>query len=581
MRLSQLVCALALASWAALADEPASPQGAALQAIHSRSRRFSIPFSVEPAASAAQTVEVQLYVSTDGGREWRHYASVKPEARRFRFQANSDGPYWFLVRTKDANGQLRPQQASRAEMYVIVDTVGPVLGLEADADMAGTVHVRWDAQDLNLDPESFRLEYAPAGTTRWQPIAAEYADGQATFVPGDAGPITVRAAISDLAHNVSVKTVDVLGPLVARSEGAGGSGRTSSGASGAAAAATADTGWHPAAGQSMPDSSPAATAGRGQGQQGRGTPQGGAHQGSAEALAAAGEPAEATGDSAPPAMPEHFPEETPGQTRRGPGSARPAAGVPSPVEPPLGRQAGQPPPDGGQKPDAGTSSPREPYRLNTRRFALEYELESVGPSGVARVELWQTTDGGATWSLYGVDEDHTSPMLVEVEGEGNYGFVMVVESGAGLRGPQPQPGDEPEMSVTVDLTPPTARLLSVRPQWVQGPSGPGIELLLEWEAADERLAARPITLLAAEKPGGPWSMVRANLEHTGRLAWRLEGEPPGELFIRLEVRDAAGNLRSVDWPDPIYIERAQPKSRIQQVRPLKGASRGPRIYRFR
>ncbi len=541
-RLAKLVCALALAAAQAAGDEAASPHPAALKPIYARSRRFSIPFSVEPATATERTVEVQLYVSTDQCQNWRKYATVQPEARSFRFLARADGSYWFLVRTKDSKGQVHPLEPLHAELYVIVDTANPILWLEAEAGQAGTVRVRWDAQDQHLDPASFRLEYALAGTTRWQPVAAEFAAGEATFVPGGAGPVTVRATIADLAKNVTSKSSDVLGRSAA--QGMQVSDRSAS--PGGDRRGTAAEGWRPAV-----------DAGDGN-----------VEEQAAESRAPL---------PAPPGMPERFPDGA--SQARGPEGRRESGASPSPIEPPLGRQAEPPEVPAGEDgaPEELLVRP-EPRMVNTRRFALEYELQSVGPSGVARVELWQTTDGGSTWSLYGLDEDVASPMLVTVDGEGTYGFIMVVESGAGLRGPEPQPGDLPEMCVGVDLTPPAARLLSVRQQGAGQGSG---ELLIEWEASDERLAARPITLLAAETPGGPWSILRANLENTGRFVWRLDGEPPDEVYIRLEVRDAAGNRRVCDTSEPVKIERVQPKSRIQQVRPLQGASRRPRIYRFR
>lgn len=555
-RLAKLVCVLALATAATPAAEPASPENAGLSPIYSRSRRFSIPFSVETAPAAVQTVEVQLYVSTDGGHNWTKYAAVKPEAKSFRFQASSDGPYWFLVRTKDSTGHIHPPQPSQPELYVIVDTAKPVLWLEANADQAGTVHVRWRARDQHLDPASFRLEYAAAGTTRWQPVAAAYAAGQATFVPREEGPLTVRAEIADQAQNITARSSDVLGRPAAQAKQASGNRRPTSAS----------------APQDAPGSSSAANQGSGNDNGWRPATAGG--DAPTDPLVQQTDP-----PSAPPAMPARFPSDAPAVARRPQGERRHLSGTsPSPVEPPLARPAAPGSAGVEDVPDSTESAPQpEPRMVNSRRFALEYELESVGPSGVARVELWQTTDGGKSWSLYGLDEDLTSPMLVTVDGEGTYGFIMVVESGAGLRGPQPQPGDLPEMNVGVDLTPPLARLLSVRQQG----ASQGSELIIEWEASDLRLAARPITLLAADKPGGPWSIVRANLENTGRFAWRPDGELPAELYLRLEVRDEAGNRRTVDTREPVQIERVQPKSRIQQVRPLEGASRGPRIYRFR
>ncbi len=52
-----------------------------------------------------------------------------------------------------------------------------------------------------------------------------------------------------------------------------------------------------------------------------------------------------------------------------------------------------------------------PLMVNSRSFDLEYDVEGVGPSGIARVELWGTRDGGRSWSSYGIDNDNRSPIL--------------------------------------------------------------------------------------------------------------------------------------------------------------------------
>ena len=74
----------------------------------------------------------------------------------------------------------------------------------------------------------------------------------------------------------------------------------------------------------------------------------------------------------------------------------------------------------------------QPRMVDSRTFELEYEIESVGASGVAKVELWGTLDGGRTWSVYGVDADQRSPLPVRVEHEGIYGFRIVIVGKNGL-----------------------------------------------------------------------------------------------------------------------------------------------------
>ena len=52
---------------------------------------------------------------------------------------------------------------------------------------------------------------------------------------------------------------------------------------------------------------------------------------------------------------------------------------------------------------------------------------------------------------------------MKVEEEGLYGFRLVLTNGAGVGGKPPRSGDAPDIWIYVDLTKPTARIVSVEP----------------------------------------------------------------------------------------------------------------------
>jgi hypothetical protein len=207
---------------------------------------------------------------------------------------------------------------------------------------------------------------------------------------------------------------------------------------------------------------------------------------------------------------------------------------------------------------------------------MDYEVDSVGPSGIAKVELWGTRDGGRTWTSYGVDNDNRSPIRVNVDGEGLYGFRIAVQSGSGLGGLPPRSGDVPEVWVGVDLTKPMVRLTST--QAGEGPHAG--ELLIRWEASDAALAARPISLYFSDKPGGPWSIIAAGLENSGQYAWQPDNRVPQRIYLRIEARDEAGNTAIFDAPDAVPLERIQPEGRIRGVRSVTDTATGGRLYEF-
>ncbi len=162
---------------------------------------------------------------------------------------------------------------------------------------------------------------------------------------------------------------------------------------------------------------------------------------------------------------------------------------------------------------------------------MDYEVDAVGNSGVAKVELWGTRDGGRHWQRFGQDDDNRSPIVATVVAEGLYGFRVVVESGNGLASETPRDGDLPEVWINVDLTKPTARITATDVAHEQG------EVTIRWEAGDAALEPRPISLWFSDQPQGPWTPIASGLENTGSFVWRLDNHVPRAGF------SAAGSPR--------------------------------------
>jgi len=49
---------------------------------------------------------------------------------------------------------------------------------------------------------------------------------------------------------------------------------------------------------------------------------------------------------------------------------------------------------------------------------------------------------------------------------------------------------------------------------------------------------------------------------------------PPRLFVRLVVRDSAGNLAKVDTPQPVLVDLAKPTARIVDVESYPNSQRG-------
>jgi hypothetical protein len=250
-----------------------------------------------------------------------------------------------------------------------------------------------------------------------------------------------------------------------------------------------------------------------------------------------------------------------------------APGEAVPPGPPTGYI---PRPTAARRDDPPAPAAERPRMVKSERFELEYDVEEVGRAGVAKVEVWGTKNNGRTWESYGIDADNRSPLTVKVDGEGRYGFRIVIESGAGLRGDPPRPGDTPDVWVGVDLTKPMVRITGTE-------VGVGLQagdMVIRWEAHDNQLAERPISLAYSAKPGGPWAAIVTGIENSGRFVWRLDNNAPERVFLRITVRDEAGNVEHYDTPDPVALDPVRPKGRIRSVRPAEDAALQGKPYRI-
>ncbi|MFO7905001.1 MAG: hypothetical protein R6U98_20215 [Pirellulaceae bacterium] len=210
-----------------------------------------------------------------------------------------------------------------------------------------------------------------------------------------------------------------------------------------------------------------------------------------------------------------------------------------------------------------------PQMTNSRRFQLEYDVAATGSSGVAEVQLWATADAGRTWRLWGTDEDRESPFDVAVEKDGIFGFHVVVVGNNGMSGRRPRAGDPADIWIGVDTTPPTGELTGAT--YGEGPRAG--KLLIQWRASDSFLASQPITLYYSEAADGPWTTIVSSLPNTGEFAWSAGPKLPGEVYLKLEVRDQAGNTCSARTDQPVSIAELAPKARIRGIQRVQDMDR--------
>ena len=526
--------------------EPAVPNASDIRPLTSRQREFSIPFEVSQIQpSAEQPIEIQLYYSGDLGQNWMLYSRQRPNTRQFQFRTFQDGEYWFHVRTLNRMGQFHPSDQFQPELKVIVDTVPPKLEFEVHRGSAGETLSKWRAYDLQINPESIDIRYRVGKSNTWQPVALEQAtltsptmlSGQVTWWPATGSDhLTVRAEVKDWAGNTTV----VHRPLHLTNVV-----------------------------QTQPPGNQFAKY-------------------RAESEAASNSNSQPSNPVIPSTMPWPIDHKILGAT---PSNSQTETATSQSLPLTVDQQndlfidpstlVDQVPPLASSTPSTQGDRllisettvlplPELPENAvvkmtDSHVFQLEYAVAAVGPSGIRKVELWATRDGGKQWSPWMMDPDNKSPLKVAVEKDGVYGFRVIVENGLGMAPPTPQPGDMAEFWIGVDTTQPQVQITSAQ----YGTGEDTGRLVITWDTSDPHLVARPITLLASDRPRTGFVEIARELENTGRYVWQVDPQVPRKVFLRLEARDQAGNIGVHDVPEPINIEGLIPRATIRSIQPVQ------------
>jgi hypothetical protein len=514
-RTSRLASAIGLAVTSTFMTNAQSAEDAVVTNVG----RFEIPFDVEAEPGRSVKGFAVLFGSRDGGTTWDQLQSVPASQQAFMFNAPRDGRYSFAIRVTDEDGNLPPQamQGALSELDVVVDTAAPDLKLDLYDSGPGKVLINWVCTDPSSDPSTLSIEYLDAADGRWKAAAFQPAASGQTLISTSVGSVvSVRASIADQAGNRGESASQFVSREV----------RSLPGLQNTAAVA-------------MPA-----------------VPLGPNPFGDATAARPA---------SVVPAMPQSMPS-VPVMSSGAPpvvGSTL-MEGDGFSVDPASSNSY---PAISGSDPNAFPGASGESALVNSPIFNLDYEVRELGPSGVSSVELFVTEDGGQQWFRYDKDADLKSPFQVDTRGEGNFGFAVRVRNGLGFADPPPQPGQPPEILVTVDTTSPTIELVqpSIRAEGLGS-------IHLSWRINDAHPANAPVRLEQSTLPNGPWTPVFDWQADQGGHQWAVRPGTPPALYFRLLARDAAGNVSTSQTPQPVVVDTRKPVGRLLRVQAVSNSA---------
>lgn len=487
--------------------------------------RFEIPFEIETAPGQRPEGFAVLFGSQDGGRNWEKLNTVPAASGSFTFSAPRDGRYSFAIRTTDAQGNLQNAiQGSAPELNVVVDTVAPDIRLDLLDAGNGQVLINWITKDASIVPQTLNIEIADGTDGRWKSVPLTAAtSGQASVQAPAGSVVSVRSAVQDAAGNQGESSAQ----LVLRATASTANvvpGNQISPSVAIPLGPSPFPGLTPTADNSMLGSN-------------------------SLTIPSSSNPVpvvsgvNATGSF----LQTHSGHASSGSMQPQPAyTTTPTAATDLPTSTPMN--------------EASYQSATGAQVVNHHIFDLEYQIDDVGPSGVSAVELFVTEDGGQHWFTYGNDDDVRSPVLIDTRGEGTFGFAVRVRNGLGFADDAPQPGQAPEMVVTVDESLPAIELA----QPTMRTDGFGT-IQLSWQVREQNPAGTPVRLEYAAAPNGPWTPVFDWQFDQSGYQWGVRPGTPTQLYFRLLARDAAGNVATAQTAQPVVVDLRRPVGRLLRV----------------
>ncbi len=156
--------------------ESENQQTYANDAYHSRSRSFSLDYSVD-SLRGLPIADIELWGTDDRGNTWQKWGSDPDRESPFDVQVGDDGLYGFRMVIIGQNGMIsnRPADGDPADMWINVDTKFPSVkitrALYGEGPDAGMLVIDYSCDDENMHERPISLAYSERPAGPWSTIA--------------------------------------------------------------------------------------------------------------------------------------------------------------------------------------------------------------------------------------------------------------------------------------------------------------------------------------------------------------------------------------------------------------------------
>jgi len=207
---------------------------------------------------------------------------------------------------------------------------------------------------------------------------------------------------------------------------------------------------------------------------------------------------------------------------------------------------------------------------------VAYEIRNRGSLPIKSVSLYYRPDGAREWSKYGDDPDRESPFTFS-KADGKYGLYILCTTEAGLKADvvqkAPDADTEPQLTLTIDATPPRVELTSFHDG---GIVMAGAAADITWKMTEPNPDPKGVSIYHSHDGGKSWNLVAANQDSLkGSYRWIVPNATGARHKIRIVALDRFGNRGQAETDKMFTIDNDLPAVGILERPPL--VSRTPRI----